>query len=1310
MRTRRPGKNRTKLLLIVLAALIAGGYATYRWNLSRQAGPGVYSLAKSDYEKSKAAAAANDYEGAAAQLDEAAKLTEKAIVTLDTRKLPAKAAEDRVQLQGELFWLKARILRDRAFTSAAQNGTPIAETLDSSTGEKFRAYTAIPDPAARSAAITMIRRASECLQDNAELILDALRVELVMQPMQWTRIERLCMMSLKVHPNDARSLYFLAKFEFDQPGSDGEAGSLTYENRDPTRVARAKEYMTAARAAGAPYWRSIHLEAEILQWLSKDARKRDPVRANAYRDELRTMILGQPDGAMERAKRGDQWTNLSILDVRAIAAIPAFALELASDDPVQTRAVANDSLAMFEKLLTVASGPLSIAEAGLGVVETLALASASLSRHDPAGWNATVEQADQLFAKTPVSLGRPNAAMRFARMYAKLPGAEGGSRVTDPRTVQLLKRALATGAELRTAPAKQIELHIALLDSLALQNLSVEEVQAALHPLKGSDEPIAKAAVLFHEAVLAERAGLVNVARKKFEQLVDNRASTEIAARAIAALADITSNAEEYNVAQAYLRETENAFAKADQLSPWDAAWLKRFAGSPEEVAVRQIHTIYEVGRVRVAHWQRANPGRLPPEELRQSVDGIAIPIAKRLTAPSEADRIARQARIHFLAVANQQTLAEKQYALLAVDYPKQPEILATAMILWGTPKPGEVEPDAEAISKIDGLLNDFSNNNPVSTLAKALRLQWLLNSGRRPDAMAFLRSPANFATTADPLLEAAVSGTLLGNDGLDDVSTILAAMPPESGVLTTILRGILNTDGESLGYRRRAQERQQHVVAAWRRYFEGDYESAAEGFLRVVDYPAVRPAARAGLSRCLLQYADTDNAKASAFLANLQIRHPEEPSIFLAAALAALRNENLGDQTDTWGSSKSMWAALNRWQLIAQAYGVPLPTAAAIKMKFLILAGRFESAIQIPRQFNKTNPDDPALLMFQCEMHLAGPYRDLDAARRDLAKAFATVPDRADRFHHLEARLLMELGDYEAARKICDLNVVNDPQSGTAFAQLIEVAVLQKDNAGAMNAAFRWNREQPSNLQAIIALIRQLHRNGADSAAKPAAEAFVQAAEIRGKAFATAARVAVAEGFSGHDDAETERWLRILLENDPEHARAQSLAGMLCERRGDFITAMKHYDAALKAKPHDLATAAKAMRILNAVNRNADAALTLGFRARTMADGNRLIAAERLPAEFLLQWGMAVLAGNNRDRLAEARDGLLLGVVHYPGDPHLLIVLAELQNTLGEGARAAENLAIAHKLASDERSSLSPQDRRDTLEKVEAARRKIRE
>jgi hypothetical protein len=1294
MRTRHTGKNRTRLLLAILALLVAFGYITYRWTLARQTGPGAYALAKSAYEKSVTAYAANDLTGAITQLDEAGKLTDKAIASIDLKKtLSGKPAEERANLLGELSWLKARILRDRAFAQAAQEGKPIPETLDSSTGEKYRAYTAIPDLAARSAAIAMVRQAVERIFDNAELTRDALRIELVLQPMQWNRIEKLCMMSLKSDPKDSRALYFLAKYEFDQPGSDGEAGSLTYENRDPMRIARAKEYMAAARAAGSPYWRSVHLEAEILNWLSRDARKRDPVRANAYQDELRALILGQPNGAFEKAKRGEQWTNLSGHDIRAIAAIPAFAVELAADDLAQMRTVVRDSLSIFDRLAKISTSASNLADAGEGTIDTMAIAGSALARQDPSGWAALLEEAEALFSKNPLGLGRPKAAMKFAKLYAQMPGAKESSRAADPRMKALLVHAISASNELRTPPAKQLELRAAMIDTLALNDTPTTEIEAQLAVLRPLDEPRAKAILQFHEAVLAGRAGLAQAARKKLEPLVDNKAAPDITSRAMAVLANLAFDSEDYNSALGYLREVEAAFAKLDQYSPWDAAWLKRDAGSADEVALRQVMAIYELGRARVAHWQRGNPGKIAPEEIRQSTEQTANPYSRRLPPASETDRLARQARIRFLAAAGQSVLAEKQLALLAVDYPNNAEVLRLSAAVFAAPKPGEFEPDAAGIAKIDTLLADFLQANPNSVGAKAFKLEWLLNTNRRTDAMQYLQSPANNAKWHDALLEAAVSGTLFGTDGLDDVSTILAALPVEPGVASTIISGSMPTGVETLSFRRTAAERKLQVVNAWRQFLEGKYESAAEGFLAVMDIAALKPTARAGLARCLLQYADAENTKAGVFLGKLQARYPDEPSIFLAAALVALRNEDVGEQFDVWGNSKSMWAALKKWELIAHAYGIPQPVAAAMKMRFLLLAGRLEMAQQLTRQYSKSIPDEPALLRIMCELHLGGPYRDLEAAKKDLAKAFAVIPDDAIHFHRLEARLFVETGDLDSARKVCELAVQNNPYSGAAFAQLIEVATAQKDSAAAMQIAFRWQALQSTNPKALAALVAQLYLNKLEPAAKQFAEKYSDYARHQGETFSLAAMFDIAEAFLGLDDAEMEGYLRAALKRDPASARGQYLAGMLSERRKEWDNALKHYEAALKVKPRDFVSATRMMRILAVEKQDPAAAFALGMKVRTIPESNRLIPPERLPAEFLQQWGNAARFSIDRERLAEARDCLLIGVRDHPGDPRLLVTLAELQTALGEGARAAENLAEALR-----------------LEKVAAARKKIRE
>ena len=105
------------------------------------------------------------------------------------------------------------------------DGKEIPETLDTSTGEKFRAFNFIADPAVRDDAINSLRNSAMRMPQDKAVQIEAIRYEVSMQPIAWTLARRFCQELLKQTPDDNRSLYMLARYEFEQP--DIRAGQFT---------------------------------------------------------------------------------------------------------------------------------------------------------------------------------------------------------------------------------------------------------------------------------------------------------------------------------------------------------------------------------------------------------------------------------------------------------------------------------------------------------------------------------------------------------------------------------------------------------------------------------------------------------------------------------------------------------------------------------------------------------------------------------------------------------------------------------------------------------------------------------------------------------------------------------------------------------------------------------------------------------------------------------------------------------------------------------------------------------------------------
>ena len=65
------------------------------------------------------------------------------------------------------------------------------------------------------------------------------------------------------------------------------------------------------------------------------------------------------------------------------------------------------------------------------------------------------------------------------------------------------------------------------------------------------------------------------------------------------------------------------------------------------------------------------------------------------------------------------------------------------------------------------------------------------------------------------------------------------------------------------------------------------------------------------------------------------------EPVLYSTAAYTAIKKDDFGSATDVWGRSKSMYAALNRWQALSQKRNVGLVPIGLFKAQFWLIANR---------------------------------------------------------------------------------------------------------------------------------------------------------------------------------------------------------------------------------------------------------------------------------------------------------------------------------------------------------------------------------
>src|SRR5262249_37294534 len=155
-----------------------------------------------------------------------------------------------------------------------------------------------------------------------EILKDALRIELARTPIDWNVAEPLLRKVIEKNDKDARAHYYLARFEYEQPIEDHRTAAQLGV-RSPERIDKARDHLGLARQNGSPYWRTVGLEAEILDWplRTAQARKLKPDAVAAAERVLDQLLFDPQNGAIAVAGRGEKLTGLGVADSVGISSV-----------------------------------------------------------------------------------------------------------------------------------------------------------------------------------------------------------------------------------------------------------------------------------------------------------------------------------------------------------------------------------------------------------------------------------------------------------------------------------------------------------------------------------------------------------------------------------------------------------------------------------------------------------------------------------------------------------------------------------------------------------------------------------------------------------------------------------------------------------------------------------------------------------------------------------------------------------------------------------------------------------------------------
>ena len=1345
MSVRKSRVYRFGILFLTLACLGAAGYLGYRTFVAPGSPARGLKDAEAAYARGAEAYQQKTWGDAATRFDESRLLADKAMETLkeqtEGKKIPPEEAQ---ALQGRIMWVKARAIRDRAYAKAQGENKPLPDVHDPQYNETYHTFTAIPDDEARQDARTALRIASTRLGTDTnfakDVLKEAIRSELSYTPIDWGFVEPLLRKAIELNPKDARAQYYLARFEYDQPGDD-RATPLPLDRRAADRIDRARDYLAAAKQAGSPYWRTIGLEAEVLAWPLRTAavRKLKPDAVAAAERAVDPLLFDPLTGAVAVAGRGEKLTALGAADAAGLVSVLTVGSERAAAEArkpggtaARVKEVAQAALSLANKLADEAPLQPYLTPVAPALLAIAARAQPILSKSDPAGWREYAANLDALLNRAPDAVKR-SFALRL--QYARLLTADAALATDAARAKELRARAeqeltegLAAAEEAKAPGAVIDEFHGELAEYQLQTGARADAIEPHLNRLRASAVPRLKAWGQLIEGRSAEAQGRLEKAKKLLQAVAADRANPDFAFQANVLLAAINSALGDSAAALGSWREVEARYAAAD-LPAGMRTWADERFGGADRIAANLVVANLGAATAAAVKHARANPGKPIPPDLLTGYEAAAEELAKKLRPPSAADRTARAALAEYYLITGRRAGAEARVGALAVDYPDGIDVLRLNCRVLAAPTEPGTAPNPNGVAAADILIRKFLKDYPGDKAARLFNAEWLVRTDRAEKAVEYLRAAANFPGGADPAVDRVLAVALLRTGQRDEAHKVLGALPAEPLLDAVLIEAATTKEvferrlKDALGkYEDQGLFR---LYDAALRLWEGKYEEAVRGFASAVEFTRVGAAARTGLRRALVRYGEVDPAKARDLAVRVAADLPDEPDVYLAAALAARQLDDVGAPDDKWEATKTMYAAANRWEVAAVKGGTAPADAALTRVQFRLLAGDIAGAKQDAVAALNRSPKHVALLLLMAELSLVPPA-DTARAREFLAAAARENPNDP-RLPLIEAAVRASADDWAGAAAVYTKLVEQAGRNPAPYRPLVATLEAAGNKADALRWARTWAEKAPDDNGATAEVVRLLAIDGQKGEAVKVADGLVanREAEARKRLAAIvpplaaadadkivaeargSALLAVAGGFfraKALDDAESR--LRDVLKAFPDLTSVRLSVADIALSRKEWDKALALYREVLKQTPRHFVAGNNVAWILAEIKNDPVAALAIVEEIRK-ARGDRVVAPERLPADFLDTIGAIYVKLNQPARSAEMRTMFEAAVTRYPTDPRMHLFLGHALAATGERARAVRSFDEAIRLAGT-KNGIPDDQNKAVSAAADAARKKI--
>lgn len=1367
MAFRQSGGYRVLLMVLSLACLGAVGY--FVWQLTKQA-PSLeetFKQAENTYKQGEDAYNSGQYSQAVERFDATRKQTEQVLGSIAKLREQAKAAGKEVanaeqinKLDGNAHYLRARAIRDKHFAQAAAEGKKFEDTPDTSTGEKYRNMMRIADTKEREEAGQSLFEAARILNKDADVLKEAVRLELSIPFLDWERLSRNLNAMLEIDPKDSRAHYWLARYDFLQPQRKNER---VWVDSDPSRrsVERVERSLRAVRKAKdlgtQPPWRLFELEALALEWLAEHNTNRKPNQPNKPEDELRVLLLHPSSGAIATLNKADTLDLPHARDLQGVITAYLAAVRLTVRDAARPQGdrkpvvnVLRDFLVAAPKIRNSVAGKTLPVEISYGLLEAIAAAQKSITAANTSEWPELFDKYVAAVAETKAqNVTRPAMNTLLKDVFAAEINRSGGTDADrearlKKQQAEMIDASLKEADKNKLSRAELDELHTRALEFKLLNGTPIDDLKPHLEALKPEPGAHRPPIASYAEGLIAWRQGELLRAREHFETTLRFRDSVRFQFGSQWLLYQIYTATGQTAAGLNSLNDSKSYFEKPEKFTALDRLALAESPIDPADFVAHLAVANIDVTRQRIARHLRENPETPIPEELWATTEKTVDATLKKLKTPSAADLYLRLAYYRLRLAEQRREQADEGIRALKRDYPDSVAVLAAEVgglalprnLSTDTPKPSP-----EGIKEADTRLEEFCTSNPRNIPAKLLRVEWLARTGRIEEAVAMVRDPVNFTPAIGN--EVALSLAHLRGYPHNSIAAreVLDYQPPASDLVTTLIQAIAeqNRPAEALvdPFRLGEARGRQSIRKALRLLSEGEFEQAAGRLMESISIAALAPAVRDGVWQTVRSCAAVDPVRSRKLCIALASQQPDEPVLYLGAAFSALLMGDFGQTRESWERSKSMAAALNMWELTSKKWAFPADLA-MMRSHFWTAAGRPAAARDEAARALTYDDTHVDALVFHARLALADNSEgSLKTAQQHWNTAVAVDPDDID-VRCLEAEIKAQRGDLPGAIRTAQDLVKDAPQQGRAHACLVRIGAKKKDGDEVGAWIAQWIKAVPCDILAGQLAVQMLVGRDKVPEAGTAADAYLagcstaitrqldelkpgqpgaaldnwqrNSTEVANRTNGEAWRSIIAAfKQAGQPEAAAAR-LQTALQKNPDSEVLLLLKAELDIAAERWKDAQAAYRRILARNPRHIKAVIAAIRLTpKAMDPDATHAVIKAFGSA--GDLDATLDPNLFPLDVLMAIGEVHEQFTKNNHRSDLRKVLAGSLPRFPNDARLQVYCGQLHYVMGDGMRAKECAQRALRLAkSEDLTDLSSEERQMIFQMVQQLEDKMRD